>query len=97
MILSLGLVDWSADPNGLRQGDLSSLTDCVAEAIRTAASLPEVVALADALGQPAVAVVVALLARAERSRNRSAARLARSVLAGAPRKLVAAAVQRLGF
>lgn len=88
-------IDWSADPEALRQGDLSSLPRDLAAAIRQAASDPAVAALARAIAADPVAVVLALLADSLGSGHRNAARLARSMLGGADRALIAAAIAAL--
>lgn len=74
-------IDWDAAPDRLRRGDLSSLDQEVARMIEQAAALPEVIALANRLGETPVQLVLALLARTCASANRSAARLARAILA----------------
>jgi hypothetical protein len=65
--------------------------------LRAAARLAAVRNLAAALGVPATAVAVALLARAEAASDRGAARLARAVLGSADAALLAAAARAVGF
>jgi hypothetical protein len=73
-------IDWDADPEALRRGDLSGLAADVVLMIRLAASQPDIIALADKLGVSAAVVIIALLARKASGENRSAARLARAIL-----------------
>lgn len=76
-----GRIAWSLQPKSLRRGGLDRLAADVADALRQAAAVAEVVALARALGLPPLVVAVALLAQAEAAADRSAARIARVVLA----------------
>ncbi len=85
-------IDWNANPAAVQRGDLKALDPNVAAAVRVAASLPAVVALAAALGADPVVVVLALLARRDSHGNRTARRIAEAVLRGAdPASLTAAA------
>src|SRR5262249_14506846 len=54
-------IDWDQDPDALRRGDLASLPADAAAAIRAAARLPTVAALAQTLGVDPVALVIALI------------------------------------
>lgn len=69
-------IDWDDAPNRLLAGDLSTLDGERADLIREAASLPQAVALARSLKISPVVLILALLARGEATRNRSAARIA---------------------
>jgi hypothetical protein len=75
-------IDWTLAPQPLREGDLSSLRPDVQAVIRAAAAEPPVVTLAARLGLAPVVLILALLART--SNERSAARLAKSVLGDRP-------------
>jgi hypothetical protein len=90
-------IDWDADPEALRHGDLAGVPRAAVRLIRAAARSPEVVALAKALGIDPVVAVIALLARAAGGSNRSAERLARAILGAAEEQAVVAAMQALGF
>lgn len=105
-----GRVDWAAQPEALRRGDLSQLPEQVAEAVRAAAANSEVVSLAAELDVPTSVLVLALLADSESPNDRSAARFARAVLGKAAktslsgrafnsslRAAVCAAAQSLGL
>jgi hypothetical protein len=90
-------IDWDDDPDALCRGDLASLPQDVLAVIERAARLPAVVALASSLGLSAVVVVIALLAKAAGSATRSAQRIARTLLAAADQKAVAAAMTATGL
>lgn len=89
-------IDWDADPESLRRGDLSQLPPENAEAIRRAAQGQAIVALATALGLDPIVVVVALFARAD-IMSRSAQRLSRAVLGTMPYSAIASAMSELGL
>jgi hypothetical protein len=90
----LGRMDWTGDLDALRRGELpGTLPREVLARLRAAA----VRHLAAALGVPAAAVAVALLARAEAASDRGAARLARAVLGSADAALLAAAARAVGL
>lgn len=89
-------IDWGANPEALRQGDLTGLASELVQRILAAAKTPEVGSLAGAGGNP-VAIVVALLAKSRGLWNRSAARVAKAVLAGLDRNAVAKAMAALGL
>jgi hypothetical protein len=73
-------VDWTGDHVALRRGELpGTLPPEMLARLRAAARLAAVRDLAAALGVPAAAVAVALLARTEAASDRGAARLARAV------------------
>jgi hypothetical protein len=92
-----GRIDWSSDPERLRRGDIGALPADVQAALRYAASLAEIVALASELGLTAIAVAVALVARAESYRNRNAARLARAAFNAAGAGKLDAAARATGL
>jgi hypothetical protein len=92
-----GIIDWSGNPEALRQGDLTGLPKWVADLLRHAAALPQVVALATDLGIIPLAVAVALLARAEAKNNRYAGRLQRAVLRQASKSKLKAAARAAGL
>lgn len=93
-----GQVDWSGDLQALRQGNLHGNVpvDVLPHLLR-AAGLAEVRDLAASLGARVEAVVVALLARAEASSHRGAARLARTVLGKASPAELNAAAKAMGL
>lgn len=74
------LIDWDVEPERLRAGDLSAIGSAAATAIDRAARLPAVVAAAKRLGIGPRVLIVALVARARATANRSAARLATAIL-----------------
>ncbi|MFO1086395.1 MAG: VIT domain-containing protein [Reyranellaceae bacterium] len=90
-------IDWDADPGKLQAGDLSGLDRETKKAIRRTSTLPEVSALAKKFGMQPVHLIVGLLARVAAGRNRTAARLARALLAGAPDTAIADLARRLGL
>jgi hypothetical protein len=90
-------IDWDADPEALRRGDLADVPRAAVRPIRAAATVPEVVALASALGIDPMIAVIALLARAAGRSNRSAERLARAILGAAEEQAVMAAMSALGL
>jgi hypothetical protein len=94
----LGQMDWTSDLEALRRGELpGTLPPKVLARLRAAARLAAVRDLVAALGVPAAAVAVALLARAEATSNRGAARLARAVLGSADAALLTAAARAVGL
>jgi hypothetical protein len=76
-------IDWDGSPNQLRSGDLSAVDPTAARLIERAATIPEVVEVGQRLNIDPIVLIIALLARAHASANRSAARLQRAVLGGA--------------
>lgn len=90
-------IDWDAAPDDLRKGDLSSLSQETADAIRKAAALPDIVAAALGAGLDPVVFVVALLARAAGSGSRTASRIARAAFGTAPAAGVAIAARAIGL
>lgn len=90
-------IDWDVDPGRLQAGDLSGLDREIKKAIRRASTLPEVSALAKQLGIRPVHLIVGLLARAAAARSRTAARLARALLAGTPDATISDLARRLGL
>jgi hypothetical protein len=90
-------IDWDADPEALRRGDLADIPRAAVRPIHAAATAPEVVALANALGIDPIIAVIALLGRAAGGSNRSAERLARAILGAAEEQAVMAAMSALGL
>ena len=86
-VLLLSAVNCAA----LRQGDLSSLPESMAETIRLAAALPEIDAAAKEACLDSVVFMVGLLARAARKESRTAARIARAIFGPSPAVNVVAA------
>jgi hypothetical protein len=86
-------IDWNDNPSKLLRGDLSTLSAAAQTLVGEVATLPSVGALAAALGVKAVIVALALLA--ELNGVRTAARIARKVLAGADTALLTAARSEL--
>src|SRR5262249_36112636 len=72
-------IDWDAAPRLLQAGNLSALDREVARAIRSAAVIPDVIALARELSLDPVVLVVGLVARSQSLKSRSAARLAKAI------------------
>lgn len=89
-------IDWARDPEALRRGELDQLPDEIADRVRDAAQLPEVLALGGPGRNPA-AVVLALMARSLGMWKRSAARVARSILKGLDPEDVKRAATALGL
>ncbi|WP_198010775.1 VIT domain-containing protein [Kaistia granuli] len=89
-------IDWALDPDTLRRGELSRLPAGIADRVREAAKVPEVLALSGP-GREATAIVLALMARSLGMWKRSAARVARSVLKGLDREAVERAATALGL
>jgi hypothetical protein len=75
-------IDWDMSPKELLAGDLSVLDPQEALLIERVAAQPEVIALAKRMNVDPTVLVVALLAQSQASGNRSAARIAKSVLGG---------------
>jgi hypothetical protein len=92
-----GRIAWDAAPQRLQMGDLSGLDREVARAIRSAAAMPEVIALARQFGLDPVALVVGLVARSESLISRSAARLAKAILGDIVREGMDHIAQMLGL
>jgi hypothetical protein len=76
-------INWGADPDLLRAGDLSRLDQAVATAIENAAKGTGVIAAARNLGVSPVSLVVGLIAQIEARKDRTAARIAKAILANA--------------
>jgi len=72
-------IDWDISPNHLLAGDLSALDPQDALLIERAAALPEAIALAKQMNIDPIVLIVALIARSQSRRNRSAARIAKAV------------------
>jgi hypothetical protein len=73
-------IDWNISPNHLLAGDLSALDPQDAWLIERAAALPEAIALAKQMNIDPIVLIVALIARSQSLRNRSAARIAKAIL-----------------
>jgi hypothetical protein len=93
----IGRIDWDADPEALRHGDLTGLPPEVAAAVTWAAQLPEIAALARKLKVDPAVVVIGLLAREARGQSRSAGRLADALIGRVSAKDVAAALACIGL
>jgi hypothetical protein len=90
-------IDWDRDPEALRRGDLSGLATDVADAIRAAAQLPEVMHLAKMLVLDPVVVIIALIAHERGRGNRSAQRIAQTILGNARSADIECAVLELAL
>jgi hypothetical protein len=90
-------IDWDADPEALRRGDLSGVPPEAVLAIHVAAKSPEIVAFAAALKLDPIVVVIGLLARAAGGSNRSAQRLARAILGATQEEAVATVMHEIGL
>jgi hypothetical protein len=73
-------IDWGMSPNRLLLSDLSALDPQAAALIQLAADLPEVIAFAHRIGLDPTTLVIALVARSQSATNRSAARIAKTIL-----------------
>jgi len=93
----LARIDWDADPEALRRGDLHLLQPDVTALIWEAARLATIDALAWATGLDPVVAVIALMAKAAAKGNRAADRLARNLLHNADATKVAATMEELGL
>jgi predicted DCC family thiol-disulfide oxidoreductase YuxK len=93
----VGRIDWDADPEALRHGDMTGLPFGVEAAITRAAGLPEIVALARKLKVDPALVVIGLLARASRGYSRSAGRLANALIGRLSADEIATAVACVGL
>jgi len=71
---------WDKDPTKLSKGDLSDLSENEIEVINETALLSEIQKLALSLNMTAIVLVIALMAQSQAGMNRSAARIAKSVL-----------------
>jgi Vault protein inter-alpha-trypsin domain/von Willebrand factor type A domain len=72
-------IDWDISPNHLLNSDLSALDPQDAWLIERAAALQEVIALAKQMNIDPIVLIVALIARSQSLRNRSAARIAKTI------------------
>ena len=90
-------IDWDVSPNQLIAGDLSAVEPVAARLIEIAATIPEVVDLAQQMNLDAVRLIVALVARAHSSKSRSAARVARAILGAKTSVEIEALSRRLGL
>jgi hypothetical protein len=73
-------IDWDISPNKLLGGDLSALDSDGAWFIECAAAKPEVIAVAKQNSIDPTVLVIALIAWSQSSKNRSAARIAKTIL-----------------
>jgi hypothetical protein len=92
-----GRINWSLSPDALRGGDLSGLPTTVLVALLKAAKTDEINLLAATLGISAIVAALAILARHDGNTNRTAARLARTVLGKAEPALILAAEAAVGL
>jgi Vault protein inter-alpha-trypsin domain/von Willebrand factor type A domain len=90
-------IDWDHAPNSLLAGDLSDLDPPVARMIEEAAAHAKVVALAQRMNIAPVVLVIALVAQSQASRSRSAARIAKQILAAKFAKDIRALASLLGL
>jgi hypothetical protein len=97
LIAVAGQVNWSLSPEALRGGALSSLPATILMALLEAAKTDEISRLAASLGISANVAAVAILARHDGSTDRTAARLARTILARADPALILAAEAAVGL
>ena len=72
-------IDWDISPNHLLNSDLSALDPQDAWLIERAAALQEVIALAKQMNIDPIVLIVALIARSQSLRSRSAARIAKAI------------------
>jgi hypothetical protein len=89
--------NWDFAPDRLQAGDLKGLGPAVQEAIRKAAAKSDVIALAAKLRLDPVVLVIALMAHAVASQNRSARRIARAILPGSLTDELKAVARGLGL
>src|SRR5262245_34118378 len=94
---ALDQIDWDADPDALRRGELGLLPPPVAALLQQAAKLPAIDALAWSAGLDPLVAVIALLARAAAKSSRAADRLARNLLHNVDAGAVARAMEALGL
>jgi hypothetical protein len=90
-------IDWDISPNHLLAGDLSALHSQDAWMIERAAALPEAIALAKQINIDPVVLIVALIARSQSLRNRSAARIAKAILGDGFTEELRSIAERLGL
>jgi hypothetical protein len=90
-------IAWDVEPRRLQVGDLSMLDPALAQAIRDAAGIAEVVTLARHLGLDPVVLVVGLIARAEAPKLRTAARIAKAIFGDSVSQEIDAASRVLGI
>jgi hypothetical protein len=91
------LIPWEVAHHLLRSGNLDGLNPAFATLIHEAAAQPEVTALAARMSIDAIVLVIALMARHQAESNRTAARLARSILGGQPSDEVEEMARSLGL
>jgi hypothetical protein len=90
-------IDWDISPNHLLAGDLSALDPQDARLIERAAALPEAIALAKRMNIDPIVLIVALIARSQSVRNRSAARIAKAILGDGTTEELRSIAGRLGL
>jgi hypothetical protein len=73
-------IDWDIAPNRLLKGDLSTLGQQDARIVERAAAWPEAIALAKQMDLNPIVLIVALIARSQATKNRSATRIAKAIL-----------------
>ena len=92
---AIGAEIWDGCCDRLGRGDATGLPAHLVRALEALAEDPRVAAAARGLGLSPIALVLGLLARRDAARVRSAARVARALLSGAPESDVAEAAGRL--
>jgi hypothetical protein len=90
-------IDWDADPDALRRGDLGLLSPLLVVLLQQAAKVPAVDALAWSAGLDPLVAVIALMAKASARSSRAADRLARNLLDKVDAKAVARAMEAIGL
>src|SRR5262249_24326308 len=90
-------IDWEADPDALRRGDLSAVAPKIAKAIEDAAQLPVIIELARKLGIDPLVLAIALVARAAGATSRAAQRIARAILKRAQAGEIESAMREIGL
>jgi hypothetical protein len=89
-------IDWGANPEALRRGDLTALPAEIAALVIAACEVPAIAALAAARGN-AIAIVIGLMARSLGASNRAAQRVAKATLAGLDEDALRRAMAALGL
>ena len=90
-------ISWDHDPTKLAQGDLSDLSDVEIKIINEVAGLSEIQELALTLNVTTIVLVIALMAQSQAGINRSAARIAKSILGTSPNEEANQAMASLGL
>jgi hypothetical protein len=94
---AMGQVDWASNPEEFRKGSLVGMPPSVSVNLLLAARIDMVLALAKALGVDAIVVAIGLLAQADGAKDRTAARIGRSILGRADGVLLAKAQAALSL